>query len=298
MSDGADFLVFDRDLVALRRRRAQARFPDHDFLYLWARDQLCDRLQDVSRQFDTGLQIGARGAVSEHQKIGRLFIMDITPCPAWVKGACFVQGSEEFLPFARGSLDLVLSALALHSVNDLPGALVQIRQSLKPDGLFLACLLGGETLHELRRVMMEVELEMFGGVSPRVAPFADKPQMGDLLQRAGFALPVVDSDIVSVTYKDVFKLMHDLRGMGESNALIARNKQPAGRDFFMRVARRYHDLFAGDDGRIVASFEVIFLLGWAPHSSQQKPLRPGSAKHRLADALGGVELTTGEKAEP
>ena len=146
-------------------------------------------------------------------------------------------------------------------------------------------MLGGETLFELRKIIMEVELSMMGGVSPRIAPFADKPQMGELLQRANFALPIVDSDIITVTYDNTFKLLHDLRGMGEGNAIIKRNKSHIGKEFFMRIAQEYHDQFAESDGRITASFEVIFLLGWTPHSSQQKPLARGSASHSLAEAL-------------
>lgn len=282
--------IFDRSLLARNRARALKNFSNHDFLFRWSRNALTERLDDINRTFETAVQIGARSAIEEHPKVTDLFTMDLSGGD--------VVASEEFLPFQTSSLDLVISTLNLHSVNDLPGALVQIRRALKPDGLFLSCMLGGETLHELRAVMQRVEMEMFGGASPRVAPFADKPQMGDLLQRAGFALPVVDSDIVSVMYENAFKLFHDLRGMGESNALAARNKRYVGRDFFMRVAQMYQEMFAEADGRIPASFEVIFLAGWAPHRSQQKPLRPGSAEHSLAEALGGDEVTLGEKAVP
>ncbi len=287
----SDTIVFDRDLLARRRIRAEAKFSEHDFLFTWAQEHLLDRLADINREFKCGVQIGSRGAFDAHDKVEQLFTMDHI-------GDCNVRASEEFLPFKAQSLDLFLSVLNFHTINDLPGALIQMKHALKEDGLLLACMLGGETLHELRSVMSAVELEMYGGVSPRVAPFADKPQMGDLLQRAGFALPVVDSEIITVTYDHVFKLMEDLRGMGESNALAARNKTPVTKEFFMRVAQIYQKQFAEDDGRIVASFEVIFLLGWAPHSSQQQPLRPGSAQHSLAEALGGNEVKLGEKANP
>lgn len=284
-------VVFDRDLIAYRRLRAASKISSHDFLFQWAQRNLSDRLIDINRSFDLGVELGARSALKQHDKVSNLFTLDLV-------GDADVIASEEFLPLKSKSLDLVLSNLNLHTVNDLPGALIQIQRALKDDGLFLACMLGGETLHELRSVMSDVELELYGGVSPRVAPFADKPQMGDLLQRAGFALPVVDSDILTVTYDHVFKLMEDLRGMGESNSLDQRSKTPVGKEFFMRVAQVYKDKFSESDGRIVASFEVIFLLGWAPHDSQQKPLRPGSAKNSLADALGGDEVNLGEKAEP
>lgn len=279
-----DITVFDRELLARRRVRAARRFEEHDFLFEWAKKQLTERLDEINREFDCAVNIGARGVITAHDKIRNLFTMDIA-------GRHHdVRASEEFLPFKTQSLDLALSALNLHTVNDLPGALLQIRHALKEDGLFLACMLGGETLHELRSVMGAVELEMYGGVSPRVAPFADKPQMGDLLQRAGFALPVVDSDILTVTYDNIFKLIHDLRGMGESNALAARSKAPVTKEFFMRAAQLYQEQYSEKDGRIVASFEIIFLLGWAPHASQQKPQRPGSAQHSLAEALGSEEI--------
>ncbi len=164
--------------------------------------------------------------------------------------------------------------------------------------LLLCTFLGGQTLHELRSVITNVELNMTGGISPRIAPFADKQQMGDLLQRAGFALPVIDSEIITVTYDNVFKLFHDLRGMGENNAIMQRNKTHVSKDFFMRIAQEYQDKFSQNDGQVTASFEIIFLLGWSPHESQQKPLRPGSAEHRLADALGATEIKTGEKTKP
>lgn len=292
-----DALVFDRELLKRRRTRALNRYSQADFLFKWARTQLGERLLDINRTFDDAVQIGSRGILGEHEKIQTLHVMDITPMP-FETTPSYLQATEEFFPFQAHSLDLVLSTLNLHTVNDLPGTLLQIKRALNPDGLFLACMLGGETLHELRQVMMETELELYGGVSPRVAPFADKPQMGDLLQRAGFALPIVDSDIVTVTYEHAFKLFQDLRFMGESNVLLARNINTPGKAFFSQVAQRYQDLHGGSDGRIVASFEVIFLLGWAPHHSQQQPLRPGSAEHRLADALDSSEIHLNEKAKP
>tara|TARA_R110002072_G_scaffold141944_2_gene287262 strand:+ start:785 stop:1699 length:915 start_codon:yes stop_codon:yes gene_type:complete len=295
-----DIMVFDRARICQNRLRASKGFSDFDFLFKWSRNILSDRLYDINRQFPMALHIGSRGGISaqEHDKIDWLSHMDLTPHPVQTMDSPYIQADEEFLPIAQKSLHLVLSNLSLHSVNDLPGALLQIRQSLKEDGLFLASMLGGETLHELRRAMMDIEMELYGGVSPRVAPFADKPQMGDLLQRAGFTLPVVDSEIVTVTYDNVFKLFKDLRGMGEGNAILQRNKQPLSKAFFMRLAEHYHNLYAEKDGRIVASFEVIFLLGWSPHSSQQKPLRPGSAEHSLAEALGATEIKTGERSAP
>lgn len=278
--------VFDRAQIRRQRGRCAPHFSGHGFLFDWSMRQIADRLSVVRRTFPICLQTGNRA----------------TPLDAKTFGIeqCIVAGrdviiEEDFLPFAPASIDLVVSALDLHTVNDLPGALLQIRQSLKPDGLFVAAILGGETLHELRACLSEAELELRGGVTPRVAPFADKPQMGALLQRAGFALPVVDSDIVTVTYDSIFPLMKDLRLMGEGNAIAERSKYFTSRALFLRAGQLYAQKFADPDGRIRASFEVIFLLGWSPHDSQQKPLKPGSAKTRLAEFLGTEEIGTGEK---
>jgi SAM-dependent methyltransferase len=210
-------------------------------------------------------------------------------------GPLRVAADEEALPFADGSLDLVVSALALQSVNDLPGVLAQIRRALKPDGLFLAALLGGETLTELRQAFAAAESEIDGGVSPRVAPSADVRDLGALLQRAGFALPVVDTDRLTVRYATAFDLMRDLRGMGATNALIERQRVPLKRATLLRMASVYSDRFSDPDGRLRASFDIVWLSGWAPHQSQQQPLRPGSAKARLADALGTHEHPAGDR---
>lgn len=299
-----DILIFDRNRVRLNRDRAarQSRKDGghHDFMHDWAVRALMNRLSDVKRDFDLALLIGATGSKSllKQQKIGTLIQMDLSAEHLKNNAGSHVnlslQGSEEFLPFAPESLDLVLSPLTLHTVNDLPGALLQIRQTLKADGLFLAAMLGGETLHELRNVMMDAEMNLRGGISPRIAPFADKPQAGALLQRAGFNLPVIDSEIITVTYDNAFRLMQDVRFMGEGNAILKRDTQFAGRDLFTEAARLYHERFSGPDGRINATFEIIFMIGWAPHESQQKPLRPGSATARLADVLGSTEIGAGE----
>ena len=209
-----------------------------------------------------------------------------------------VVADEEFLPFADESLNLVVSALSLHWVNDLPGALIQVNRALKPDGLFLAAILGGRTLQELRQVLMQAEMQLLNGAGLHVSPFADVRDAGSLLQRAGFALPVTDTEILTVDYPDMFALLKDLRGMGETNALIERQTTPIRRDILMRAAELYHELHSRPDGRVEATFEVIYLTGWAPHESQQKPLAPGSAKVRLADALGAREESAGEKAAP
>ena len=206
-----------------------------------------------------------------------------------------VVADEEALPFRDASLDLVVSALALQFVNDLPGTLIQIRRALKPDGLFLAAMIGGDSLAELREAFAAAEAEVEGGVSPRVAPFADLRDLGALLQRAGFALPVTDVDRLTVRYASPLALMHDLRRMGAGNALTERRRTPLRRATLRRMLEIYAERFADPDGRIRATFEIVWLSGWAPHESQQQPLEPGSAKTRLADALRTQEISAGEK---
>lgn len=208
-----------------------------------------------------------------------------------------VRGDEEWLPFRAGSLDLVVSGLALQFVNDLPGTLIQIRRALKPDGLMLAALLGGRTLYELREALTEAEVELEGGASPRVAPFADVRDLGGLLQRAEFALPVADADALHVTYESAFSLMHDLRRMGAANVLTERRLTPMRRATLLRAVEIYAQRYGAKNGRVQATFEILTLTGWAPHDSQQKALAPGSARARLADALGTAEQPAGEKVD-
>lgn len=211
-------------------------------------------------------------------------------------GALDLVADEERLPFADQSLALVTSLLALQSVNDLPGALVQIRRALAPDGLFLGCFFGGFTLTELRQALTEAESELEGGASPRVAPFADVRAAGSLLQRAGFTLPVTDAEPVTVRYGHPLALLADLRAMGLTNVLHARRRTPLRRSTLMRAMAIYADRFSDPDGKVRATFEMIWVSGWAAHESQQKPLKPGSAKARLADALKAIEASAGEKA--
>lgn len=284
--------VFDRQQIARQRERALPELARSDFLFKWTMKQIEDRLSIVRKKFPLALKIGCRAPSIEKSSFGieTLMTMDISPSLS-----PDIVGVEDFFPLAPHSLDLVLSALDLHTVNDLPGALLQMRRSLKPDGLFMAAMLGGETLYELRQCLMEAEIDILGGTSPRVAPFADKPQMGDLLQRAGFSLPVIDSDIVTVTYESILPLMKDLRGMGEGNAIAERRKSFTPLSVFTRAGQLYAERFAEPDGRIRATFEIIFLSGWAPHESQQQPLKRGSATTRLADFLKTEEISTGEK---
>jgi SAM-dependent methyltransferase len=290
-------VIFDRRLLRDRRRRAVALVPA-DFLLARVATDLDERLASVMRQFDIAVDLGTPGdhlrrALAASGKVGTLIAVD----PLAASTPLAVAADEEALPFRDGSLDLVVSALALQFVNDLPGTLIQIRRALKPDGLFLAAMLGGETLTELRRAFAESEVEIEGGVSPRVAPFPDLRDLGALLQRAGFALPVADVERVTVRYSTVFSLMHDLRRMGATNPLLERRRMPLRRSTLLRMAEIYANRFADPDGRLRATFEIIWLSGWAPDPSQQKPLKPGSAKKRLADALGTQEIPAGEKAD-
>ncbi|MFO0998401.1 MAG: methyltransferase domain-containing protein [Alphaproteobacteria bacterium] len=299
----SDIAIFDRRLVRLHRSRAARHLDRHDFLIAEAGERLLERLDDVERRFPLALDLGCHGGElgrlrGQRGGIERLVQVDAALAMARRAGTEAVVAEEDVLPFADASFDLVMSGLSLHWVNDLPGALLQIRRTLKPDGLFLAALLGGETLKELRAVLLEAELAEEGGASPRISPFADARELGGLLQRAGFALPVVDVDTIRVTFADAFALMHDLRGMGEANALRARRPNPTRRSTFMRAAHIYRERFAEPDGRIAATFQIVFLTAWAPHESQQKPLAPGSARMRLSDALGATEVATGIKAKP
>lgn len=288
--------IFDRKLLRLRQSRARAAGPA-TFLLDRVADDLAERLSEVLRQFDRAADLGTPGnalrrALKASGKVGD--IVAATAIPG-LEEALQVVADEEALPFADGSLDLAVSALALQFVNDLPGTLIQIRRALKPDGLLLAAMIGGDSLNELREAFAEAESEIEGGISPRVAPFADVRDLGGLLQRAGFALPVVDSDRLTVRYDSPIALMHDLRAMGASNVLSERRRTPLRRATLKRMLEIYAHRFADSDGRLRATFEIVWLTGWAPHESQQQPLKPGSAKQRLADVLGAKEISAGEK---
>jgi len=259
---------------------------------------LGDRLSAVLRKFDVAVDLGTpsdavRRVLAANNNISTIVAAGLDGDDDGLR----VTADEEALPFAERSLDLVVSALALQFVNDLPGALIQIRRALKPDGLLLAALIGGDSLTELRSAFAAAESEVEGGISPRVAPLADIRELGGLLQRAGFALPVVDSERVAVRYDSALALMRDLRRMGATNILHERLRTPLKRSTLERVMAIYADRFADADGRVRATFEIIWLSGWVPHESQQKPLKPGSAAQRLADALGTIELPAGEKPE-
>ena len=279
--------IFDTALAGRHLARAATGTPA-DFLLTRAAADIVERLETVKRRFSLVADVGTPGpalaaALAKMLPLSRIVHVGpfVHPGPAFN----VVRGDIETLPLA-GSLDLAVSALALQSVNDLPGALVQIRRALKPDGLFLGALVGGRTLHELRSVLTQADVETHGGASPRVAPFADVRDMGGLLQRAGFGLPVADSEIVSVRYDHMFALMADLRAMGAANSLVDRTRRFSRRAVFARAAALYAERFADPDGRVRATFEIVSLSGWAPHESQQKPARRGSATVSLAKVLG------------
>jgi len=295
--------VFDRQRVRQNRARAAATLDGADFLLREVAERLADRLDDIQRRFPLAVDLGChRGelgrALAGRGGVVRLVQADLAPEMARQAGAPPVACDEELLPFAEGSLDAVFSCLSLHWVNDLPGALVQIRRALKPDGLFLAALLGGDTLTELRQAWLEAESEIEGGVSPRVSPFADLRDAAGLLQRTGFALPVADADRLTVTYPDALALMRELKAMGEANALIERRRTPTRRDTLAAAAAIYRSRFAETGDRVRATFQAIYLIGWAPSPDQPKALRPGSAAERLAAALGTEERKAGERAKP
>jgi SAM-dependent methyltransferase len=294
-------LVFDRALLRRRRARAAARMDAHDVLFRAGAERLADRLDDMRGGFARVLELGAHGALLRDAIGARAgaeayVVADAAlPLAAAARGMRVVA-DEEALPFAEGAFDLVVANLGLHWINDLPGALIQMRRCLRPDGLLLASMLGGRTLEELRACLLASEAEVAGGASPRVSPFADARDAGGLLQRAGFALPVVDADLLVASYPDALALMRDLRGMGESNATLDRRRAFTRREVLLRAAAIYAERFGGPDGRVPASFEILTLTAWAPAPTQPRPLRPGSAAARLADALGTVEKPAGERA--
>lgn len=285
---------FNRTLFAARRKRALAdRVPGSDFLLKLAAEDLEDRLAAISRTFDVAVDLGGHGghvmqALEASAKVSHAFRGDLFHADPDLPPPHFIF-DDAMLPLKTESLNLAVSVLSLQFVNDLPGTLLQIRRALKPDGLFLGTLIGGDSLFELREALMQAELELTEGASPRVLPFADVRDLGGLLQRAGFALPVTDLDRITVRYDNLFGLMRDLRAMGATTILKERSRTPASRALFFRAAEIYAERFADPDGRIRATFTLISLSGWAPHESQQKPARPGSAKTRLADALNAEE---------
>ena len=294
-------LLFDRKLLRTRRARFAHEIDAREFLLAHVASEIAERVAIMLRPFPLALDLGAY-----HGLLGR----KVAELPS-VRAMIYAESAEAFvalcprpalvcdedlLPFKDASLNLVVSGLALHRVNDLPGALIQIRRALAPDDLLMAALLGARSLIELRQVLIEAEAETEGGASPRIAPFADVRDYGALLHRAGFALPVADADVLTVIYPSPRELMREVRALGGGNVLLARSKAPLPRRTLERAEAIYRERHATQDGRVSATFEIVFLSGWAPHASQQKPLKPGSAAQRLADALHTTERSAGDKA--
>jgi len=296
--------LFDRGLLRRRRDRAAREFLDYDFLHARVADDLLDRVESISKRFDTCLVLGGGGTVSRalqarpdaRAKIGQVIEADMSPAMAHLAKGPSVALDEERLPIAEGRVDLVLSCLSLHWTNDIVGALIQINYALKPDGFFAGAILGGATLTELRGALSAAEEAMDREPARRVSPFADTIDMAGLVSRAGFTMPVSDVDRVTARYGNAFVLMRDLRKMGETNVLVERSRTPGTKGLFVTAAQAYASDHAAEDGKIPATFEVINFAGWAPHPDQPKPKRPGSATARLADALGVEEKTAGDKA--
>ncbi|NGN44907.1 methyltransferase domain-containing protein [Mesorhizobium sp. CGMCC 1.15528] len=282
--------IFDTSLMIERKRRALAKgVTGVDFLMARVADDLAERLAAVERRFEKAITVfcvtpAARDAVLSSGKAEN--VLRVEADNAFLGDNAGMVAEPETLPLEPESVDLAVSLLALQEVNDIPGMLIQIRRALRPDGLFLGAMAGSDTLTELRESLLAAETEILGGVSPRVIPFTDVRDAGALLQRSGFALPVTDVETVTVRYDHMFALIADLRAMGAANALIARSRRPATRELFRRAAEIYAERFSDPDGRIRATFSFIWLSGWAPDASQQKPLKPGSAQVSLAKILG------------
>jgi len=282
--------IFDRRLHRLRLTRAARAQNGADFLSLRVADDLAERLEAINRRFDLAVDLGARdgafaAALAARSATDKIAVLLDAPETCGPPPPLGPVADAERLPFADGSLSLIVSRLALHWVNDLVGALIQIRRALRPEGIFLGALLGGATLTELRQSLMTAETELRGGAGPRVSPFLDLGDGAALLQRAGFALPVADTDTLRVLYDEPLKLLTDLRAMGETSALLDRPAAPLTRAVLKRTFEIYRARHAAPDGRIIATFEILTLTGWAPHPDQPKPLRRGSAKVSLVDAL-------------
>lgn len=299
MSD--ERLLFDRSLLRKRRARFAHEIGEREFLIAYVAREIKERVEIMLRKFPRALDLGAYHGllgrtVAALPSVGEMVYAEsafeyatLCPRPAIV---C----DEDLLPFKDASFNLIVSGLALHRVNDLPGALVQIRRALAPDGLFMAAALGARALIELRQALLEAEGELEGGASPRVSPFGDVREYGALLQRTGFALPVADAEVVKVVYPSPRELMREVRALGGGNVLTARSKAPLSRRTLERAEEIYRVQHGTKDGKVTATFEFVFMSGWAPDPIQQKPLKPGSAAQRLADALHTEEHSAGDKA--
>lgn len=281
--------LIDRAAFASGRLRARNAGGGPDFLAARVAEDMTDRLAATLRPFPSALDLASPGTAVVEALRARPGAQRVVRMAFEPGDGGDLLGDPQALPFAAQSLDLVASGLALHFADDLPGVFAQVQRALKPDGLFLVALLGGDTLTELRQSFAAAEAEIEGGLSPRVLPFADVRAIGALLQRAAFALPVTDVDRVTVRYDSPLGLMQDLRAWGATNALAERSRKPLKRTTLARMLEIYDERFSDADGRVRATFEIVWASGWAPHDSQQQPLKPGTARTRLADALGVPE---------
>ena len=291
--------VFDRSRQAKRRSRAFGTYQSVGFLKQRVAEDILDRITLTKRRFTTALEIGAgfldmKAELEPH--VDTYICMDIAEKPGRAMTSPALVADEELLPFREESLDLVIAGSSLHWVNDLPGTLIQIRRAMKPDGYFVAAMPGGRTLTELRQVLLQAETELTGGAEMRVSPFADALDLSQLLQRAGFALPVSDRDQLTLRYDNVFALFDDLKAAGETHSPSQKGRRPLSRRILMRAAQLYAEQFADADGRIRASLEILWMTGWAPHPDQPKAKPRGSATVSMAEAVGAKEIKTGDKA--
>ena len=291
-------MLIDRNQVSRQRDRAASGFDEVDFLKTAVAERIMDRLDMIRRDLPNVLEVGCHtgtltAQLLAHPKIKTVTAFDPSPKMAQITADRFgievTAAPLEEIPFEDRKFDAVVSAFALHWSNDLPGSLIQLAQRLNPDGVLLVALAGGETLSALRNCLASAESEASGGMSLRVLPMGDIRDMGGLIGRAGLTMPVADSDTITVTYPHIFKLMAELRAMGEGNAMTDRLKMPTSRQVFLRAAEMYHQQYGDDEGRLPVDFEIITLTGWSPDANQPKPLKPGSAEARLADALGATE---------
>lgn len=264
-------ILFQLDSQATFMHRSGSNFDQHNFLYKWVAKDIEIRFSEITRSFSSVLLGGNYAG----QFLSGLF----------TKPVLSKQTTPESLSAQTEQFESIISMGELHAVNDLPGMLIQFRRALKPDGVFVAAFVGGETLNELRESLLQGEITVTGGASPRVYPFVDKQQMAGLMQRAGFALPVVDSELIKVAYRDIYHLMSDIRGMGEQNSLSARTRNFTKSKVFFEADKYYKDKFMGDDSRITATFEILFVIGWAPHHSQQQPAKRGSGQVSMTEIL-------------
>lgn len=299
MSDPSNPLVFNRSRLSTRRERARSSYSNVDFLKKRVTEDILDRITLTKRHFPMALELGAGHCDMRDQLYNHTDCLVLSDASKGIAATLLppaICADEEWLPFREASFDLIVSGLSLQWVNDLPGTLIQIRRTLKPDGYFVAAIPGGASLTELRQVLLQAETELTGGAEMRVSPFADALDLSQLLQRAGLTLPVSDRDRLTLRYENMFALLQDLKAAGETHSPYLTGRRPLSMRVLMRAAELYQQMFSDDDGRIRATIDILWMTGWAPHPDQPKPARRGSGKVSLAEAVGSKEKSAGEKA--